>query len=379
MKGHKGAINSIAIHNSGRLALTIARDKHLKMWDLVQGRYSYSEKLKAEADIVKFVPNGQEYALACGKEIVVKNTSGKNENLFKMSHPRNVNAFTTWMSGENTIFMSGTENGQISIWDTRSQQDKSKPSQIIPSAHLMRIKGLALIHNPTIDEDIRYFTSCDSGGTVKLWDLRNISSNLSSNKKEARITCFCYNYNICQPSGGLIPQKDEHVLDEIESDLKWEDTVEKQVELWNLQEAGKIAKERKKQKKLERKNRNQSNVKNQQQLQESQQDFQLQQPQKNQNKNNNKQEDVVDKYQQNLQGGKKLDELQKDVDQLRKKKRKVQTQVESDLQVNGNGLDTVQKVEIGNEDRTQQDEEYISSQKRKNQQLQKVQKKRKVQ
>ena len=36
--GHKAAILGIAIHPSGKLALTTSRDGYLKMWNLVQGK-----------------------------------------------------------------------------------------------------------------------------------------------------------------------------------------------------------------------------------------------------------------------------------------------------------------------------------------------------
>ena len=39
--GHKGAINSLAIHPTGRLALSVGVDRTLHTWDLVKGRKAY--------------------------------------------------------------------------------------------------------------------------------------------------------------------------------------------------------------------------------------------------------------------------------------------------------------------------------------------------
>ena len=45
LKGHKGRINSIGIHPSGKVALSVGVDKTLRMWDLMRGKGSASTKL----------------------------------------------------------------------------------------------------------------------------------------------------------------------------------------------------------------------------------------------------------------------------------------------------------------------------------------------
>ena len=59
MKGHKSSVNSLAVHPSGRLALSVGHDKALRMWNLLKGRCSYTTPLEAEADVVQFSPSGQ--------------------------------------------------------------------------------------------------------------------------------------------------------------------------------------------------------------------------------------------------------------------------------------------------------------------------------
>jgi hypothetical protein len=36
MKGHKGMVNALSVHPSGRLALSVAHDRQLRMWDLLR-------------------------------------------------------------------------------------------------------------------------------------------------------------------------------------------------------------------------------------------------------------------------------------------------------------------------------------------------------
>lgn len=66
MRGHKGAVNAIAVHPSGRLALSVARDASLRMWDLLRGRCTYTAALggaKHEGLDVSFGPRGDCYCL----------------------------------------------------------------------------------------------------------------------------------------------------------------------------------------------------------------------------------------------------------------------------------------------------------------------------
>jgi protein MAK11 len=45
LKGHKGRVNSIAIHPSLKVALSVGKDKVLRMWDLSKGKSVASVKI----------------------------------------------------------------------------------------------------------------------------------------------------------------------------------------------------------------------------------------------------------------------------------------------------------------------------------------------
>lgn len=64
MGGHKEMVNSLSIHPSGRLALSVSRDKTLYMWNLVEGRPAYRSRLTEAADVVLWSPDGLWYAIA---------------------------------------------------------------------------------------------------------------------------------------------------------------------------------------------------------------------------------------------------------------------------------------------------------------------------
>lgn len=45
LNGHKGRVNSIAVHQSCKVALSVGKDRTLRMWDLMRGKGSASMKL----------------------------------------------------------------------------------------------------------------------------------------------------------------------------------------------------------------------------------------------------------------------------------------------------------------------------------------------
>lgn len=45
LKGHKGRVNCVAVHPSGKVALSVGKDRTLRMWDLMRGKGSASTKL----------------------------------------------------------------------------------------------------------------------------------------------------------------------------------------------------------------------------------------------------------------------------------------------------------------------------------------------
>ncbi len=59
--GHKGAVLSIAAHPSGRVALSTASDRTLRLWDLVKGRMSFINRLEADGTKVLWSPSADTY------------------------------------------------------------------------------------------------------------------------------------------------------------------------------------------------------------------------------------------------------------------------------------------------------------------------------
>lgn len=68
---HKGGVTAISIHPSGKLALTVGKDRTMKTWNLIKGRTAYVTNIKGVADAVKWAPDGDHYVVAVNNNIYV--------------------------------------------------------------------------------------------------------------------------------------------------------------------------------------------------------------------------------------------------------------------------------------------------------------------
>ena len=57
MKGHKGRVNGICVHPTGKIAVSVGKDKALRLWNLMTGRKASNTKL---GEGMTFVSKGRE-------------------------------------------------------------------------------------------------------------------------------------------------------------------------------------------------------------------------------------------------------------------------------------------------------------------------------
>lgn len=196
LRGHRGEISSIAVHPSGCLALTTARDGTLKLWDLVKGRVTFSTKVENEADNVAFSPSGTMYALQAGSLVVVRPVSsassggegeeggskgGEVGDVVKLQHTRRVMCLRFGDGGDGVV-ITGAEDGALRVWDAAA----GKELLHIPRAHSTRIKAMTVPYAAETSENKVpkgknagllaqvpiFLATASSDGAIKMWSLR---------------------------------------------------------------------------------------------------------------------------------------------------------------------------------------------------------------
>lgn len=91
LRGHKGRVNSVAIHPSMKVGLSVGKDRTLRMWDLMRGKGSASMKLGKgkpvaesplllctnsfpEGEAVRWTPSGTRFAVTSQTSIDIYST-----------------------------------------------------------------------------------------------------------------------------------------------------------------------------------------------------------------------------------------------------------------------------------------------------------------
>ena len=88
--GHKASVNDVAVHPSGKLALSVSKDSTLRLWNLVQGRLAFTRRLKGIGNRVEFSEDGSAYLILYENNIQVFLTE-TNEVVLEVEHKQRIN------------------------------------------------------------------------------------------------------------------------------------------------------------------------------------------------------------------------------------------------------------------------------------------------
>ena len=194
LKAHKGGCTSVAVHPSGKLALSCGRDRGLRLWDLVKGRCTYKTKMAQEGQCLGFVgAAGASYTCVSGSQVACFDLA-TGELSATMTHSSRLLCSATSLAGG--ALLTGGEGKEVCGWDVRSGQSLLA----IPEAHTTRIRGIAVPWTPLDgDADAQaagpttlpvLVATAGSDGLIKLWDTRHSAAPLSSVDTRARLTCL---------------------------------------------------------------------------------------------------------------------------------------------------------------------------------------------
>ncbi|XP_039020946.1 LEC14B protein-like [Hibiscus syriacus] len=123
---------------------------------------------------VKFSTDGRELvAGSSDNSIYVYDLDSNKLSLRIAAHTADVNTVTFADEGGNLIY-SGSDDNLCKVWDRRCFIAKDKPAGVL----MGHLEGITFIDSRGDD---RYFISNGKDQTIKLWDIRKMSSNTSCN------------------------------------------------------------------------------------------------------------------------------------------------------------------------------------------------------
>ncbi|XP_071443123.1 p21-activated protein kinase-interacting protein 1-like [Hetaerina americana] len=210
LKGHRGAITSMSIHPSGKLALSVGRDRTLRTWNLVKGRSAYVTNLASVkgnkygvdtgAEDVKWCPDGVHYAVIYRTKIDVYdlNIAGIVYTVDLGDHRV---VCTSFISDE--VMAVGTEAGVIEF---HSVDLKKKVVEWKAYEEDERVRCISSVGLQT-EKKLLMVTS-SSTGLIKLWKLKQ--GRLDAEPKcigEVNASCRTTCLTICVPKTGMKRKK----------------------------------------------------------------------------------------------------------------------------------------------------------------------------
>jgi protein MAK11 len=153
LPGHTAAVTDFSIHPSSRVALSIARDRSLFMWNLIKGKVAFSAKTKpGPAIAVQWSPSGSTYMLASEIRVALYDPEGQLQGDFMHEAP--VLAFAYL---DESRFVTGGEDKTVRVWDKRTGKVCATAA-----VHDARVRAVGVASG--------LVASADSSGGVKLWD-----------------------------------------------------------------------------------------------------------------------------------------------------------------------------------------------------------------
>lgn len=182
LKGHKKAVNSVSLHPSGKMALSVSKDKNLRTWNLINGRSAYAVNIKKVADFVCWSLDGSQFLVVCNNTIDVYSVEGATVKM-TIDFEKRICSLTFI---NNDILAVGGENESIHFYDL-----KSGNLYHTIKAHTTRVKALKCVS--AIDE--KFLISASSDGQIRVWHVNDAEGNLKLRKIAKvdtgnRLTCM---------------------------------------------------------------------------------------------------------------------------------------------------------------------------------------------
>lgn len=174
LTAHSAAVLDVAVHRSARVAISVARDRTLFMWNLSKGKVAFSAKTKAApATSVRWAPGIDQYSLVAGSAVTLSDTDGRDVRTF--SHDKEV-LCSEFLEGETIA--TGGEEKIVRLWDVRARKS------VAEYEHDRCVRDLAFVSGLLI--------SADSAGGLKMWDQRMGRLRLETGVQSAglRLTCM---------------------------------------------------------------------------------------------------------------------------------------------------------------------------------------------
>ncbi|KAI8320711.1 WD40 repeat-like protein [Martensiomyces pterosporus] len=174
LKAHKGPVNDIAIHPTGKLALSVSQDRTIVLWNLLTGQRASRTKTPQVGEIVAWNPSGSLYAIAYATEIQLFSVGQPEAKSTIFSRQRILCVLIVSYEDKDYVLV-GCQDKRIHIFSIGGAELASV------LCHDNRIKGLSGVDMTFPDGSVHTVAvSISSDGWVKAWKLDDLIGPVSS-------------------------------------------------------------------------------------------------------------------------------------------------------------------------------------------------------
>ncbi|KAG1864981.1 WD40-repeat-containing domain protein [Suillus subalutaceus] len=195
LKGHKGRVNSMAVHPSNKVALSVGKDNTLRMWDLMRGKGSASTKLGKEGEVVRWSPTGSSFVVQSQNTIDVFTVDMVLRHT--ITHPSRIHTvrFSNRVNGSGELLLVGAEDKKLSIYDIPDDPEILPTVIAEMTGHSSRVKEveilpLALPRSTKANAPLSTIILCtvSSDGKIHVYDLASLPADQKAGSEVLQIS-----------------------------------------------------------------------------------------------------------------------------------------------------------------------------------------------
>lgn len=179
LKGHQDKVNDLDIHPSGRVAISVSKDRTVRLWNLMTAKKAAILKVKGRdslgqhCEFVRWTKTGDHFIVGFMNKFFIYSTNDAKIQK-KYNFKTTLMCMDVYMINGIVWLVTGQSNGVIEFYNIKSLLEQSDESEPIPEfslrGHTNRIKDLAIYKNPA-ENNVPFLVSVSSDGKIVIWDL----------------------------------------------------------------------------------------------------------------------------------------------------------------------------------------------------------------
>ena len=190
-------MNSVAVHPSGKVALSVGKDRTLRMWDLMRGKGSASTKLgkgefyffpfsqfnclfdsAIEGELVRWNIAGSLFVVQSQSTIDIYST--QMQLLHNITHPSRLHdlKFCQRVNGEGEVLLAAAEDKKVSIYEVGGEGSPRVVGEMVGHENRVKAVDILRVALPPNSKSKRTSTTIvctiSSDGKIFVYDLASL-------------------------------------------------------------------------------------------------------------------------------------------------------------------------------------------------------------